>query len=139
MPLSIRFVKIDSTFAFNNLNMKRDFDLVRYLLLYIEQSPAGKSTGRLTVENYNTEVVSEHMKLLIEEKFLEGSSHLTGSGIRYVVHGLTWKGHDFLDNARNDTVWKKVMADAEKKGMSLSMSVLNGLLTKAAEKYMGLT
>lgn len=79
------------------------------------------------------------MKLLIEEGFLEGRSHYSGSGIRYVVNGLTWKGHDFLDNARNDTVWKKVMSDAENKGMSLSMPVLNGLLTKAAEKYMGLT
>jgi Hypothetical protein (DUF2513) len=138
MPLAVRLVRIDSTVAFNNLNMKRDFELVRALLLYIEQSPPGKSINGLTRENYETEVISEHMALLIEEGFLKGEVSPSYSGIHYVVFGLTWKGHDFIDNARNDTVWKKVMADAENKGMSLSMSVLNGLLTKAAQKYMGL-
>jgi hypothetical protein len=120
--------------------MKRNFDLVRSLLLYVEQSPPGQPITGLTQENYETEVISEHMKLLIEEGFLDGRSGRYANGrIHYFVQGLTWKGHDFLDNAKNDTIWKKVMVDAEKKGMSLSMSVLNGLLTKAAEKYMGLT
>jgi hypothetical protein len=140
MPLPIRLVKIDLAFAFDDLKMKRDFDLVRSLLLYVEQSPLGQPIKDLTQEDYETEVISEHVKLLIKEDFLEGKFDQAQSGrTYYVIFGLTWKGHDFIDNAKNETVWKKVMADAEKKGMSLSMSVLNGLLTKAAEKYMGLT
>ena len=131
-------VKIDLAFKFNKQNMKRDFNLVRSLLLYVEKQPPGKTIQGLTQENYETEVISEHMALLIEEDFLKGEVSPSYSGMHYVVSGLTWKGHDFLDNARNDTVWKKVMADAENRGMSLSMSVLNGLLTKAAQKYMGL-
>lgn len=118
--------------------MKRDFDLVRSLLLYVEQSPPGQRIENLSETNYETEVISEHIKLLIEGGFLEGNVDRSYGGVHYVVFGLTWEGHNFLDNAKNDTVWKKVMADAEKKGMSLSMSVLNRLLTKTAEKYMGL-
>ena len=48
------------------------------------------------------------------------------------------KGHEFLANARNNTVWKKVMAQAQEKGQSVGMTVLNGLLEQAAKKYAGL-
>ena len=138
MPSAMPLAKIDSEFAFNNLKMKRDFDLFRSLLLCVEQFTPGKPIQGLTPKNLETEVISEHVKLLIDEHFLEGEASRSSNKVHYVVHGLTWKGHDFLNNARNDTVWKKVMADAENKGMSLSMSVLNGLLTKAAQKYIGL-
>jgi len=56
----------------------------------------------------------------------------------FLVRKITWKGHDFLANAKNDTVWKKVMNEAKEKGSSVSLVVLNGLLTKAAQKYAGL-
>ena len=52
--------------------------------------------------------------------------------------GVEWAGHDFLANAKNDTIWKKVLADAEQKGISVSLAVLDGLLKKAAQKYLGL-
>jgi Hypothetical protein (DUF2513) len=26
---------------------------------------------------------------------------------------LTWEGHEFLDNLKNDTLWKKVIARAD--------------------------
>ncbi len=45
------------------------------------------------------------------------------------------KGHEFLANARNNTVWKKVMAEAKQKGQSIGVTALNGLLGQAAKKY----
>lgn len=51
---------------------------------------------------------------------------------------LTMKAHDFLANARNNNIWKKVLAKAQAEGTSVSVSILNGLLKKAAEKYAGL-
>jgi len=55
-----------------------------------------------------------------------------------IVRRLTWEGHEFLAKAKNDTVWKKVLQQAEEKGMSTSMTVINGLLEAAAKKYIGL-
>jgi hypothetical protein len=55
-----------------------------------------------------------------------------------VIRRLTWEGHEFLSKAKNDTVWKKVLQQAEEKSMSTSMTVMNGLLEAAAKKYMGL-
>ena len=48
------------------------------------------------------------------------------------------KGHQFLANARNDTIWKKVLNQAKEKGQSVGITVLNGLLEQAAKKYAGL-
>ena len=127
--------------------MKRDFNLIRKILLDIEKSPPGKTISKLHYENYDEEVVKEHIRLLMNAKIIEGEIKISDEVIGccnqqmiiwYEIKRLTWEGHNFLNNAKNDTVWKKVMADAENKGMSLSMSVLNGLLTKAVEKYMGL-
>lgn len=127
--------------------MKRDFNLIRKILLDVEKAPPGKAVSGLVYETHEEATVNEHIKLLIDANFLEGKIdlgieyHHDGSHqiiLWYEIYRLTWEGHNFLDNAKNEIIWKKVMADAEKKGMSLSMSVLNGLLTKAAEKYMGL-
>jgi hypothetical protein len=40
--------------------------------------------------------------------------------------------------ARNNTVWKKVLAEAKSKGTLVNVTVINGLLKKAAAKYAGL-
>jgi hypothetical protein len=54
------------------------------------------------------------------------------------IHRLTWDGHEFLANAKNDTIWKKVTSQAEEKGESISLFVLNQLLASATKKYLGL-
>jgi hypothetical protein len=40
------------------------------------------------------------------------------------------KRHELLANARNNTVWKKVMAETKKKGQSIGVTVLNDLLNR---------
>ena len=112
--------------------MKRDFNLIRQILLDVEKAPVGRAISELIYESHEEAVVSEHIKLLIDASFLEGTidigteHHNEGTQqiiLWYEIYRLTWEGHDFLDNAKNDAVWKKVMADAEDKGMSLAMSV----------------
>lgn len=120
--------------------MKRDFNLIRSILLDVEKKLPEEALSKFTYEDYEKTIVAEHVRLLIEAEYLEGAVAKKGHQCRsFIIYRLTWEGHNFLDNAKNETIWKKVMADAEDKGMSLSMSVLNRLLGKAAEKYMGLT
>jgi hypothetical protein len=75
---------------------------------------------------------------LVSEDGLVDGEVLSLRPLSFVVQRLTWSGHDFLENARNDTVWKKVFAEAKVRGTSVSLTVLNGLLTKVAQKYDGL-
>ncbi len=51
---------------------------------------------------------------------------------------LTWKGHEFLDAARNNTVWRKALAHVKKAGVAVTLPVLEDLLKKAAKDLLGL-
>jgi len=55
------------------------------------------------------------------------------------VHGLTFAGHDFLDNARNEMIWDEVKADIEKKGLiNVSIKMVMDLLNKKIRKKLDL-
>ena len=123
-----------------NYAMKRDLTLIRGILLDIENAPAGQYLQKFEFEGIEQLTIAEHVDLLIKAGYLEGHITRTFRPIipNYVVYRMTWAGHEFLANAKNDTVWKKVMVQAEEKGMSTSMTILNALLEAAAKKYAGL-
>ncbi len=58
--------------------------------------------------------------------------------IRVLPFSLTWQGHEFLDAARNDTVWNNVMKDVKSRGLSVTLSVLQSLLVSAIKGSFGL-
>jgi hypothetical protein len=120
--------------------MVRDFDLIRKLLLQIEAVPAGKIIQAPDIpvdDGVTAPTYGQHIHLLFDAGLVDGQM-VDSDEPMFVITRLTWKGHDFISNARNDTIWKKVLAEAKQKGSSLTMVILNGLLEKAAEKYAGL-
>jgi hypothetical protein len=120
--------------------MKRDYNLIRKILIDVEDAEPGQVIQNFTCEGVDQRIIAEHVKLLIDARYLEGEiiRQFGTSAFAYAVTGMTWDGHEFLANAKNDTVWKKVMSDAQKQGGSMSVSVLNTLLSAAAKKYLGL-
>ena len=49
------------------------------------------------------------MRIMIDAGLIEGriSEDITSDAPQHsYIHNLTWAGHDFLDAARNDTVWR---------------------------------
>lgn len=123
--------------------MQRDFNLIRKILLTVESTPAGEmlQSNELAYDGYNSATIAEHVEILIEAGLIHSEDWApddeTGGTI-FLINRLTWQGHDFLANAKNDTIWKKAMAEAQEKGTSMSMVILNGVLTKLAQKYAGL-
>ena len=123
--------------------MKRDIKLIRTMLLDLETMPAGQATNGFEGPEYEGTTVAEilgHVDLLLDAGFVDGNMVRGGMNepVGFIIWKMTWAGQEFLANAKNDTIWKKVIAEAEKKGMSTSMTVLNGLLEAAAKKYAGL-
>ncbi len=88
-------------------------------------------------EDVDEAEIGEHLELMIEAGLIAGQV-VSLRPLAFQIERLTWAGHDFVNNARNDTIWKKVMAEAKSKGQSITLTIINGLLTKAAEKYAGL-
>ena len=120
--------------------MKRDLNLVRNILLDLECSPPGMPTFGFQYDGHEQAEILEHVQILLDANFIEGLLR-TGhrdEPIGCMVSRMTWAGHEFLAKAKNDTIWKKVLAQAEAKGMSTSMSIIDGLLEAAAKKYVGL-
>ena len=120
--------------------MKMEPEILREILLQVEAYPAGKSIYRFKYEGATNVEIMEHVQLLIDADMVEGKVVRAGMSepVKATVHRLTFGGHQFLAKARNDTIWKKVVAQAKEKGMSTSMVVINGLLESAAKKYAGL-
>jgi len=95
-----------SSYAGLRADMKRDMDLFRALLLEIEKLPAnGKWTG-IEVEGYSPEEVAYHIRLAQDAGFIIAKFLVDEADI-FMVERLTYTGHEFLDAARQDTLWQK--------------------------------
>jgi hypothetical protein len=87
--------------------MKRDMDLIRKILLAIEAHPFyGKWNVPLDFGDFPEELVDYHLKLLSEANLIEAKVRIGSK--RWVINGLTWAGHEFLDASRDDSRWESV-------------------------------
>lgn len=121
--------------------MKRDMDLIRKILFEIERLYPFKDyrLETIEIENYDNFTIYYHLCLLKEADLIEGTEEPTINSQReFYPTRLTWKGYDFLDAARNDTIWKQAKAFIKDKGMGLSFDVLKGVLILKAKQELGL-
>src|SRR5207245_11663571 len=114
--------------------MKRDMNLIRLLLMRLE----GEQEVDLDAYSENERIY--HSALLIEANLVDGVIRKDAEGYPSGVASirLTWKGHDFLDAARNESVWKKATGKVRSKGLSLTFDLLKELLTLTLRHELGL-
>lgn len=117
--------------------MKRDMELVRQVLLQTEQSATVDNVIDLHIEGYSPEEISYHVKILSDAGLLEAHNFSDSENFEWKPTSLTWKGHEFLDAARNETVWKKATEIVKDKGGSVPFEVLKDLLIKGAATLFG--
>ena len=125
--------------------MKRDMELVRRLMLAIEAQPAGaRVTGAdLLVDGDDDTTVAEHLHMLIDHGFLKGTPDRAiahrKSPLRVHIHGITWKGHEFLDAVRDDTIWNKTKDKVASVGGSATVEIVTQVATGFIKQMLGLT
>ncbi|MCG3148058.1 MAG: hypothetical protein PCFJNLEI_01500 [Verrucomicrobiae bacterium] len=115
--------------------MKRDMNLIRLLLLLVEgEEPKPDLSG------YTQEQQAYHMAKLIEANLVLGdvSRDNNGMAVGAVATELTWQGHEFLDAARNETIWKKVAGKVAKAGVEVGLPVLQQMLTDTLKEHLGM-
>ena len=99
-----------------------------------------------TEESYQTRMIQDnpidvyHYYLLedggyIDAKIVSGEQ---GQPMCALVFNLTNKGHDFLEDSRNDTVWNRVKKELVEKGSGASLEVFQALLKAYALVHFGL-
>lgn len=112
--------------------MRRDMDLIRQLVFYVQDVGPVRSVRDVHIEGFTPEQIGYHCYLIVDAGYAEGSriSNLSSQHPEYLVHHLTSAGHDFADNARNDTVWNSVKAKIAGTASSVSISTLGRLLER---------
>lgn len=113
--------------------MKRNMDLIREILMQIEERQHNIEFAPLEIEGHSEEEMSHHIMLLDEAGLIQAEDLSAFGGHEWRVRRLTWWGHEFLDACRDDKRWdtaKKVMN--ERTG-GLSFEVLKQLLVQLME------
>jgi hypothetical protein len=120
--------------------MKRDPDLLRSILLYIEEHapPQGGLQQRITVEGYDKPTIDAHTELLIEDGLVAGQV-IDGLNFKEImVTKLTSAGHDAIEAAKNSDAWHRAKRIATEKGASLTFAMLVELVKAEARRHLGL-
>ncbi|MGI1660137.1 MAG: DUF2513 domain-containing protein [Desulfitobacterium sp.] len=119
--------------------MKRDMDLVRLILLEIEDKYRSTAIYDLAIEGYDTETVAYHCKILYEAGLISNykAQYADNEIYGFGVGSLTWDGNDFLEKIRDDSQWKKVKDTITRKGLPMVIetikSVANAFISAAVE------
>jgi len=111
--------------------MKRDFQLIRKIMLEIEANSNGVDFASLEINNSSREQIEYHLALLTEAGLIKAFDRSSGNELVFIPIRLTWEGHEFLDNARNETVWNKTLQDIGQIAGSVALPILRELLTAA--------
>lgn len=107
--------------------MKRDIELIRKLLFYFEEKPDDHMEECPRIDDFSELEIKYHLLLMDEAGLLRCEREVTQSSNRVIKvypFSLTWKGHEFLEAARNLTIWSRAKSVCLDKSGSLSFEVL---------------
>lgn len=106
-------------------------ELIKQIMIILEENEPIKMSELVNSESlteYDQEEIIENCITIAGAELVKWEKD--DSGECYFKY-LTWKGHDFIDNARNSTVWKVAMKSAGK----LSFGVFQQALEQSAVSY----
>jgi hypothetical protein len=116
--------------------MKRDMDLVRAIFIAMENHDKGFAPDVIEIPDYSEEQIGYHIYLMGQAGLLDVSdaSSLDGSSPQAIPHSITWNGHEFLANAREEKNWlqaKKLMKGAGEASFHIWQAVLTKIVTQS--------
>jgi hypothetical protein len=123
--------------------MQRDMELVRSILLIVEQHEHGNAPGDLEVEGYTADKIGYHCHLIGQAGLADVADLTTrgSNGPKARILRLTCVGHEFLDAARDSTVWEKAksrLATAGQNLVTVPFTVLSAVLVDEGKRLVGL-
>lgn len=126
--------------------MKLNHDCVRDLLLHIEENLTYGyylEVSEATLKSYSREELLYTADKLLEAGYLDGNKRNTiNSSLPYIrITAITWSGHQFLDNIRDDGVWKdtkKVLSRFSSVSLGFVGNVASQVITSLIQKQLGL-
>lgn len=120
--------------------MKRDLELVRKLVLAIEDRASGPLIEQPELEGYTAEQVGYHSYLLVDAGFAKGVDMTELGDVlpQWEVLHLTSSGHDVADAARSESTWSKATAVVKEKAGGVTLEVMKQVLVSVVKNTLGL-
>lgn len=122
--------------------MKRDLELIRKLLIHLEEKPTDEMITELEIDSCNKDEVMYQLILMDQAGFIRCERIVSSSTPDRVIKvhpfSLTWQGHEFLEAARNKKIWKSAIGKIQGASGSISVEVLKDLLVAMAKEGVGL-
>ena len=103
--------------------MKRDFELIRKLLLDLEGE-------QVVLSSFTQDQILYHKALLLEAGLAEGPKpHYASSKFKeipdkVIIRKLTWHGHDLIEAIRDQDRWQNVKQWTKEAGKILSLETI---------------
>ena len=120
--------------------MKRDMDLVRKILLAMEDAENPEAWASIREAPYSDEVIAFHRYLMGEAGLLK-TMPFQGDTDRYpgadALH-ITWMGYEFLDAARDVSIWASAKEKVLNAGVGFSLDIVKAVLLTLAKEKLGL-
>lgn len=114
--------------------MKLNYNCVRELLLFSEEYLTYSTCIRandVVFPDFSSDDIVYSAEKLIEAGYLQGSvnTFIGGGQPGITITSISFEGHQFLDNIRDDGVWKDTKK-ALSKFSSVSLGVINTIATQ---------
>ncbi|PSF33884.1 hypothetical protein C7H19_19365 [Aphanothece hegewaldii CCALA 016] len=122
--------------------MKRDMELVRKILLKIEESNTYDEPIDIEIEGYTQSSINFHVAIMKQGGLVElfGNPIATfDSSTSYFPSRLTWQGCEFLDASRNENVWQRALKTIKEKGGGVAFEVIKALLIQYAKEELSIS
>ena len=119
--------------------MKKDMDLIREILLKIEELYVDTAIYDLTIDGYDMATVAYHCKLLHNAGYIFDykAQYASNEIYTFSVGALTWTGNEYLEKIRDNSRWGKIKNTLIQKGLPFTIdmvkSVADAFITAAAE------
>ena len=117
--------------------MKRDMELIRKMLLALE-----KDQNPHELEGYTKEQLGYHAYLIVDGGLAKGVDSTSRREAQTQIQTalltvLSWPGAEFLDCARDESIWAQATSKAKSVG-GVSLPVLKALLIEYLKTKLGL-
>ena len=121
--------------------MKLNLELVRDLLIYIEENGDGEQgVYDIRINGYTNNEIMYHTSLLAEIGYID--YYVTtqmGVGKSFIPTRLTIQGHMYIENIRNKYIWSELKKDMELKGIvNTSVDVIKDYANKFIRNKLGI-
>jgi len=111
-------------------------DLVRSILLAIEQCEHGHAPEDLKIEGFSEEQIGHHVYIMGQAGLLEvaDATCLADPSPVAIPIAMTWDGHDFLELAREPSRWRLAVDKVTKAGAAMTIDIIKSVLLTLAQQ-----